>query len=268
MTHDSATAMLRIRDLEKSYKNHRVLNGIDLEIKAGQLVCLIGRSGCGKSTLLRCINGLETFDRGEIEIAGARLSKRGTHRRELKREERENLKISHQIRKSVGMVFQDFRLFPHWSLLENVAKAQMIVQGVSRSMAYDVAESFLGKVGLLAHKDKLPIRLSGGQQQRGAIARALALHPKVILYDEPTSALDPELVSEVLHVMKTLDQEGYTQIVVTHEMNFAKDASDIVVYLEEGQVVEAGTPDYFFSSPKDDRTKLFLRSILHPSGQA
>jgi len=259
LTMAEPSIVVRIADLQKSYKSHKVLNGVDLSIREGQLVCLIGRSGCGKSTLLRCLNGLETFDRGSVTIGEDTVIRESFTREES----RLNRVSAQKIRREVGMVFQDFRLFPHWTVLDNVARSLSIVKGTSSKEAYERAESYLGKVGLLAHKDKFPIQLSGGQQQRGAIARALALQPKVILYDEPTSALDPELVSEVLHVMKTLDQEGLTQIVVTHEMSFARDASDIVVYLEEGQVVEVGSPDEIFRSPKDDRTRLFLKSVLN-----
>jgi polar amino acid transport system ATP-binding protein len=254
----SAVSIVSIRGLKKSFGDHEVLKGIDLDIEAGQLICFIGRSGCGKSTLLRCLNGLEALDEGEISIAGHTLSRRSKSVPIDQKFERKALAL----RQHCGMVFQDFRLFPHMSLLENVVLAQSIVQKASRDESIAKAEGLLGKVGLIAHKDKMPSQLSGGQAQRGAIARALALSPAVMLYDEPTSALDPELVDEVLSVMKALDQEGMTQLTVTHEMRFARDAADYIVYMEEGSIVEIGAPDIMFSSPKDDRTRQFLRKFL------
>jgi polar amino acid transport system ATP-binding protein len=251
-------SIVSIRGLKKSFGDHEVLKGIDLDIEPGQLICLIGRSGCGKSTLLRCLNGLEVLDEGEIAVAGHTLSRRSKQDRLDERFERK----AQELRRSCGMVFQDFRLFPHMSLLENVVLAQAIVQRCSRDEAVAKSEALLGKVGLLAHKDKMPSQLSGGQSQRGAIARALALSPAVMLYDEPTSALDPELVDEVLAVMKALDQDGMTQVAVTHEMRFARDAADLVVYLEDGAIVEIGAPDVIFSSPNDERTRQFLRKFL------
>lgn len=251
-------SIVSIRGLKKSFGDHEVLKGIDLDIEAGQLICFIGRSGCGKSTLLRCLNGLEVLDEGEITISGHVLQRQSKQVKIDARFERK----AQELRRHCGMVFQDFRLFPHMSLLENVVLAQTIVQKVARDEAVAKAESLLGKVGLAAHKDKMPSQLSGGQSQRGAIARALALSPAVMLYDEPTSALDPELVDEVLAVMKALDQEGMTQLTVTHEMRFARDAADLIVYMEEGAIVEIGAPDVMFSSPKDDRTRQFLRKFL------
>ncbi len=251
-------SIVSIRGLKKSFADHEVLKGIDLDIEVGQLICFIGRSGCGKSTLLRCLNGLEVLDEGEISISGHTLSRRSKTEKIDQRFERK----AQALRQHCGMVFQDFRLFPHMSLLENVVLAQSIVQRISREEAVSKAETLLGKVGLAAHKQKMPAQLSGGQSQRGAIARALALNPAVMLYDEPTSALDPELVDEVLAVMKALDQEGMTQLTVTHEMRFARDAADLIVYMEEGSIVEIGAPDVIFSSPKDDRTRQFLRKFL------
>jgi len=251
-------SIVSIRGLKKSFDDHEVLKGIDLDIEPGQLICFIGRSGCGKSTLLRTLNGLEVLDEGEIKIAGHSLARKSKNEKIDERFE----KKAQALRQHCGMVFQDFRLFPHMSLLENVVLAQTVVQKMKRDEAVAKTEALLGKVGLLAHKDKMPLQLSGGQSQRGAIARALALSPAVMLYDEPTSALDPELVDEVLAVMKTLDQEGMTQLVVTHEMRFARDAADLIVYLEEGSIVEIGSPDQLFTSPKDDRTRQFLRKFL------
>lgn len=251
-------SIVTLRGLKKSFGTHEVLKGIDLDVEPGDLVCFIGRSGCGKSTLLRCLNGLEVLDEGSIEIAGHSLTRKS---KSEPLDERFHRKAQ-DLRQHCGMVFQDFRLFPHMNLLENVVLAQTVGRKIPRDEAVAKAEGLLGKVGLLAHKDKMPVQLSGGQSQRGAIARALALSPAVMLYDEPTSALDPELVDEVLAVMKALDQEGMTQLVVTHEMRFARDASDFVVYMEEGAIVEIAPPDVLFSSPKDDRTRQFLRKFL------
>lgn len=250
-------SIVSLRDLKKSFGDHAVLNGVDLDIESGELVCFIGRSGCGKSTLLRCINGLEILDHGSIEVAGNRLA------REKATESVHGFdRRAQALRKNCGMVFQDFRLFPHMSLIENVTRAQVIVQKRTYDEAHERAEQILGKVGLSAHREKMPSMLSGGQQQRGAIARALAMSPQVMLYDEPTSALDPELVDEVLSVMKTLDQEGMTQLVVTHEMRFAREASDLVAYMEDGLIVEIGPPEVVFTNPADDRTRQFLRKFL------
>lgn len=247
---DENLAVVHVRDLHKSFGSHEILKGIDLDIQAGELVCFIGRSGCGKSTFLRCLNGLEILDSGKICIAGECLDHNDFEKK------------AHILRKKCGMVFQDFRLFPHLNLQQNIQMALQTVQQLSKELVQEKTEIYLGKVGLLAHREKYPNQLSGGQQQRGAIARALALNPLVMLYDEPTSALDPELVDEVLHVMKSLDQEGMTQLVVTHEMRFARDASDWVVFMDEGQLVEIGRPDQIFSQPKDERTRQFLRKLL------
>lgn len=251
-------SIVSIKGLKKSFGEHIVIDGIDLEIKKGELVCFIGRSGCGKSTLLRLLNGLEVLDEGEIIIAERILSRQNpSHTLDRTFE-----KKAQALRRNCGMVFQDFRLFPHMTLLENVMKAQVIVKKVDYDEAVDKSEKLLGKVGLIAHKEKMPSQLSGGQCQRGAIARALALSPDVMLYDEPTSALDPELVDEVLQVMKALDHEGMTQLVVTHEMNFARDAADYIAYMEAGKIVEIDSPEVIFSNPKEDRTRQFLRKIL------
>ena len=250
--------VVSFQGLKKSFGKQNVLNGIDLDIKAGELVCFIGRSGCGKSTLLRCLNGLEVLDEGSITVAGHTLERKNATAPLDDKFERK----AQALRQNCGMVFQDFRLFPHKTLIENVMMAMTIVKKIPYDEAHSKAESILNKVGLVGHFEKLPSQLSGGQQQRGAIARALALQPLVMLYDEPTSALDPELVDEVLQVMKTLDAEGMTQLVVTHEMRFARDASDYVVYMEEGKIVEVAPPDILFSQPKDERTKQFLRKFL------
>ncbi len=250
--------IVSIENLRKSFGSHEVLRGISLEIQKGDLVCFIGRSGCGKSTLLRCINGLEILDEGSVTVVDQRLE----HKKGEKIDPTEFEKKAQALRKNCGMVFQDFRLFPHLSLLDNIVCAQTIVKDTPKDEAIEKARQLLSKVGLAAHERKLPSQLSGGQSQRGAIARALALNPLVMLYDEPTSALDPELVDEVLQTMKQLDQDGMTQIAVTHEMRFARDASDYIVYMEEGLIVESGHSDQIFSEPKDERTKQFLRKFL------
>lgn len=238
---------IKLEDIKKSFNEQPILSGINLQIPKGHLVCFIGRSGCGKSTLLRCLNGLETIDAGKIFIGNELLTP-------------QNAK---HIRHHVGMVFQQFQLFPHLTLLQNIALAPTVLKMFSKNESIHRAELQLDKVGLLSHKDKYPEQLSGGQQQRGSIARALVLGPKVMLYDEPTSALDPELVDEVLVVMKTLDrEEDLTQLVVTHEMRFAREASDTVVFLDQGQIVEMGPPEQIFTHPQDERTKQFLRKFL------
>ena len=250
--------MISVQNLRKWYNQTEVLKGVNLEIQPAKLTCLIGRSGCGKSTLLRCLNGLELMDQGRIQIGAHEFGKDS-------REDRFGQQIQntiHAIRGDVGMVFQNFCLFPHLTIMENAMKAPMVVKMISRDEAAARAEKLLIKVGLGKHLDHYPHELSGGQQQRAAIARALALQPKVILYDEPTSALDPELIDEVLHVMKTLDQEDLTQVVVTHEMRFAKEASDVVVYMEEGTIVEMGAPEVIFSNPSSEKTKNYLKKFL------
>ena len=245
--------IVRVADVKKSFGAITILKGVSFQIEEGDLVSIIGPSGCGKSTLLRCLNGLETMDSGTVEICGVAMNKgQGPKTPALD-------KAAHLLRKNVGMVFQSFNLFPHKTLFENVMLAPMVVKGTSKDEAAANAERLLKKVGLSERMDLYPINLSGGQQQRGAIARALAMAPKVMLYDEPTSALDPSLVDEVLDVMKELDQEGMTQIVVTHEMRFARDASDYIVYMEAGEIIEISDEDEIFENPKDPRTRQFLR---------
>ncbi len=250
--------IIEIRDLKKSFQGERVLNGIDLDVDAGRLTVLIGPSGCGKSTLLRCLNGLEIFDEGSISIAGlsVRRGSPGSGRTA------DHQRLNHELRGLVGMVFQAFNLFPHMTVLDNVARPPAIVQGVPVAEAREHARRLLEKVGLLDKAGLYPEQLSGGQQQRAAIARALAMKPRVLLYDEPTSALDPALVEEVLSVMKELDAEGITQVVVTHEMRFARDAAEKVVFLSDGKVVEEGDPGIMFSDPRDLRTRQFLKRFL------
>jgi polar amino acid transport system ATP-binding protein len=249
--------LIEIDALKKSFHGSPVLRGIDLDVPDAQLTVLIGPSGCGKSTLLRCLNGLESFDEGRIAFDGLTLERaRGApHSRHFDR-------TAQALRLRMGMVFQAFNLFPHMTALDNVARPPMIVQSVGRDEAYATARRLLEKVGLGAQLALYPVELSGGQQQRAAIARALAMRPKVLLYDEPTSALDPGLVDEVLQVMRELDGEGITQIVVTHEMRFAREAADRIVFLNEGVVVEEGPPEQVFTEPADARTRHFLRRFV------
>lgn len=250
-------AYISVKNLSKKHGNLEVLRNVNLEVTPGELTVLIGPSGCGKSTLLRCLNGLETLDSGEIIINGVVLEKNSTSTQSQKDFD----KKARAIRENVGMVFQSFNLFPHLTLLENITKAPIVVKKMDKKIAKEKAKELLAKVGLYSHADHYPCQLSGGQQQRAAIARALAMSPKAILYDEPTSALDPGLVHEVLQVMRTLDDEGMTQIVVTHEMRFAKDVADHIVHIQEGKIVEMGTPEQIFTSPVDERTRHFLRNF-------
>jgi polar amino acid transport system ATP-binding protein len=248
--------IVRVDDVRKSFDGHPILNGVSFAIEEGDLVSVIGPSGCGKSTLLRCLNGLEIIDAGSIEICGVRMQRNhGSGPQAL-------ADVAHELRRNVGMVFQAFNLFPHKTLMQNVMLAPMVVKGIRRDEAAANAERLLKKVGLAEQIDRFPINLSGGQQQRGAIARALAMAPKVMLYDEPTSALDPIVVDEVLDVMKELDREGMTQIIVTHEMRFARDASDYVVFMDKGEIIEISDEDEIFQNPKDPRTRQFLRRFL------
>jgi ABC-type polar amino acid transport system ATPase subunit len=218
------------------------------DIRRSEVLVIMGPSGSGKSTLLRCLNGLEERDSGSIVVDGIPLD--------------ENKKNRLEIRKEVGMVFQSFNLFPHLTVADNVNLAQMRVRKKNKDEAMAMTRDMLTKVGILNKIDAYPAQLSGGQQQRVAIARALAMMPKVMLFDEPTSALDPEMINEVLDVMKNLAREGMTMVVVTHEMGFAREVSDWVIFMDEGQIVETGTAEHFFTSPQEERTKLFLSQIL------
>jgi len=250
--------LIEVRGLKKSFHGTPVLRGIDLAVDSSRLTVLIGPSGCGKSTLLRCLNGLETFDDGRLLINGISLERNASRTSN----EKEFQRRTHQLRGIMGMVFQSFNLFPHMTTLENVELPPRVVRGVTHAEAREDALRLLEKVGLKDKTAHYPAQLSGGQQQRAAIARALAMKPKVLLYDEPTSALDPSLVDEVLQVMKELDDEGITQIVVTHEMRFARDVADNIVFLSEGLVIEEGDPETIFSSPSDPRTRQFLKHYL------
>ena len=251
-------AVVAVNNLHKSFHGTAVIKGVDLQVAPRELTVLIGPSGCGKSTFLRCLNGLEVFDQGKISIHDIHLE-RATAQAPLPAQFHEQVR---ELRKRVGMVFQSFNLFPHLTALENVMKAPMVVKGMAADDAKRKALALLGKVGLGAHTQHYPSQLSGGQQQRATIARALAMEPRVMLYDEPTSALDPGLVDEVLLVMKQLDDEGMTQIVVTHEMRFARDVADKVVFFEGGNIVESGSSEQMFSSPADERTRKFLKKFL------
>lgn len=248
-----ATPMVRIRGLRKSFGSHVVLKNIDFDVQPSQVVVVIGPSGSGKSTFLRCCNGLEQPEGGSVEICGRMLVQDG---RMLADQELDSL------REEVGMVFQGFNLFPHLSVLHNIALGPRKLRGLSRAEADAQARVLLEKVGLSHKADAMPASLSGGQKQRVAIARALAMKPKVMLFDEPTSALDPELVGEVLQVMKMLASEGMTMMVVTHEMDFARDVGDVVVVMDDGGIIEAGDPDMIFTNPSQDRTRSFLQAVL------
>jgi polar amino acid transport system ATP-binding protein len=254
-TEASGAPILAARDVVKSYGEGTVLNGISLDIAEGDLVSIIGPSGCGKSTLLRCLNFLEIPDSGSITVDGVTISRKDAS----EPWDRAAANRARTLRAQVGMVFQSFNLFPHRTLLDNVMLAPMVVKGEARKTVQDRAEELLRKVHLAEFAHRYPAQLSGGQQQRAAIARALAMAPKVMLYDEPTSSLDPALVDEVLQVMRDLDAEGMTQIVVTHEMRFARDASDYIIFMDAGEIVEISDEDEIFDNPKDPRTRQFLR---------
>jgi len=249
-------AAVTVRNVRKSFGDLEVVHGIDLNIEDGSFVVLLGPSGCGKSTLLRCINGLEALDEGSVQVYATCLQSPHAIG------EKQFSKRAQSVRQQVGMVFQSFNLFPHLTVLENIMKAPQVVRGVECAAAEKTGREVLYKVGLADKADHYPNQLSGGQQQRAAIARALAMNPKVMLYDEPTSALDPTLVNEVLRVMKQLDQDGMTQIVVTHEMRFARDVADRIVFIEEGRIVEMGPPSQIFGNPQNERTRAFLGNFL------
>jgi polar amino acid transport system ATP-binding protein len=243
-------AMIELRDVHKSFGQHEVLKGITASVAKSEVVCIIGPSGSGKSTILRCINGLESYESGDVLVEGARV-------------EREAASIV-GIRTMVSMVFQRFNLFPHRTALENVIEGPIYVKHEPRSEAIARGHELLAKVGLAEKADAFPGKLSGGQQQRVAIARALAMQPKAILFDEPTSALDPELVGEVLSVMRKLAEDGMTMLVVTHEMGFARDVADRVLFIDGGVIVEQGPAKSLLSQPQHPRTQDFLRRVLHP----
>ena len=254
----AGTPMVRCIGVHKRYGRLAVLGGVNLEVGRGEVVVLIGPSGSGKTTLLRCINHLETLDGGRIEVDGELIGYRETNGRLREDSEREVARK----RAAIGMVFQRFNLFPHLTALGNVIEAPIHVRKLARAEAEELGRTLLAKVGLADKLDVHPARLSGGQQQRIAIARALAMEPKLMLFDEPTSALDPETIGEVLTVMKRLADEGMTMVVVTHEMGFAREVADRVVFMDEGLIVEEGRPDAILQSPQQERTKAFLNRVL------
>lgn len=239
--------MIEIKNLHKSFGHVEVLKGVDVSIEEKEVVVIIGPSGSGKSTLLRCMNYLEEPTSGDITVDNMKLDKHAD---------------INKIRENIGMVFQRFNLFPHITVLENIVLAPTKVLKISRDEAISTAMDLLQRVGLKEKANSYPSQLSGGQQQRVAIARALAMKPKVMLFDEPTSALDPEMVTEVLDVMKSLANQGMTMVVVTHEMGFAREVGDRVLFVDEGRIIEEGTPKEIFENPKQERTKLFLSKIL------
>jgi polar amino acid transport system ATP-binding protein len=241
--------MIALRDVHKAFGEVEVLRGVSMTVGRGEVVCLIGSSGSGKSTLLRCINGLESHDRGNVEVEGRKVDPRSPSIREIRAE--------------VAMVFQRFNLFPHRTALENVMEGPLYVKKEPRSLVEERARRLLASVGLSDKELAHPSQLSGGQQQRVAIARALAMEPKAILFDEPTSALDPELVGEVLAVMRRLADEGMTMLIVTHEMGFAREVADRALFLDRGAILEEGPAGEVLTSPREERTRDFLRRVTH-----
>lgn len=249
MCNEENNTILKVRGLKKSFGKNQVLNGVDLDIKKGEVIAIIGPSGCGKSTFIRCLNFLEQPDEGEVILNGQDLM-------QLKKKERL------EALKPVGMVFQQFNLFPHKTVIDNITMAPILVQKLSKAEAEEKGLKYLKTVHLEEKKNSYSANLSGGQQQRVSIARTLCMEPELILFDEPTSALDPEMVGEVLEVMKDLAKQGQTMIVVTHEMGFAREVADRVVFINEGVIQENTTPDEFFDNPKNTRLKEFLSKML------
>ncbi|MFJ8234859.1 amino acid ABC transporter ATP-binding protein [Ureibacillus sp. NPDC094379] len=241
--------MIKFQNVQKHYGDFHVLKDINLEIKKGEVVVIIGPSGSGKSTLLRCMNRLETISSGVLEVNGVIVNDKKTD--------------INKFRKNVGMVFQHFNLYPHKTVLENIMLAPVKVLNKSKEEAEKTALYYLEKVGIPDKADSYPSQLSGGQQQRVAIARGLAMNPEILLFDEPTSALDPEMIGEVLDVMKTLAREGMTMVVVTHEMGFAREVADRVIFIDKGQILEDANPTEFFNEPKEERARVFLSRIFN-----
>ncbi|KZE82543.1 polar amino acid ABC transporter ATP-binding protein [Paenibacillus elgii] len=241
--------MIQFRDVNKHYGHFHVLKNINLTIEAGEVVVVIGPSGSGKSTLLRCINRLETISGGELTVDQIKVHDKKTD--------------INSLRRNIGMVFQHFNLYPHRTVLENITLAPMKVLGLPRQEAEETALIYLNKVGIPEKAKSYPSQLSGGQQQRVAIARGLAMKPKIMLFDEPTSALDPEMIGEVLDVMRDLAQEGMTMVVVTHEMGFAREVADRIVFMDQGQILETTPPAEFFESPREERARTFLSRVLN-----
>ena len=240
--------IIEVRGLHKKFKRIDALKGVDIDIEKGKVMVLIGPSGSGKSTLLRCMNLLEKPSAGDVIFEGRKINEKGVNINEVRRE--------------MGMVFQSFNLFPHLRVIENISLAPIKVRGLSRDEAHESARALLKKVGIPEKANDYPAQLSGGQQQRVAIARALAMKPKVLLFDEPTSALDPEMIGEVLDVMKTLAFDGMTMAIVTHEMGFAREVGDMVTFMDEGLIVEQAEPEKIFTAPENSRTKTFLSKVL------
>ena len=243
-----ASTMIDVRNVDKWFGSLHVLKDVSMHIDRGEVVVVIGPSGSGKSTLLRCVNRLEPVQKGEVVVDGTSLGK-------------DKIDVN-KLRAEIGVVFQSFNLFPHLTVMENLVLAPMHVRGMDRASAEERGRKLLKKVGIEEKADMRPTQLSGGQQQRVAIARALAMEPKIMLFDEPTSALDPEMINEVLEVMKALAREGMTMMVVSHEMGFAREVADRVIFMADGEIVEEGTPEHFFTQPTQDRTKRFLSKIL------
>ncbi|ALC81797.1 MULTISPECIES: amino acid ABC transporter ATP-binding protein [Bacillus] len=241
--------MISFENVNKHYGDFHVLKDINLQIKKGEVVVIIGPSGSGKSTMLRCINRLETVNEGKLKVNETVINDKKTD--------------INKVRRNIGMVFQHFHLYPHKTVIENIMLAPVKVLGVSKSEARKTAEYYLEKVGIPDKANSYPSQLSGGQQQRVAIARGLAMKPEVMLFDEPTSALDPEMIGEVLDVMKALAKEGMTMVVVTHEMGFAREVADRIVFIDEGRILEEATPAEFYANPKEERARLFLSRILN-----
>ncbi|EPY10893.1 MULTISPECIES: amino acid ABC transporter ATP-binding protein [Paenibacillus] len=241
--------MIHFHQINKHYGSFHVLKDINLSIKQGEVVVVIGPSGSGKSTMVRCINRLETITDGELIVDGIRVNDKSTD--------------INRLRRNIGMVFQHFNLYPHKTVLQNITLAPIKVAGMSKQEAEEAARLYLDKVGIADKANSYPSQLSGGQQQRVAIARGLAMKPKIMLFDEPTSALDPETIGEVLDVMRTLAKEGMTMVVVTHEMGFAKEVADRIVFMDQGRIVEEAEPVSFFTKPREERAQLFLSRILN-----
>ncbi|GGW69118.1 MULTISPECIES: amino acid ABC transporter ATP-binding protein [Halomonadaceae] len=247
----TSSPIVQMQKLNKHFGSLHVLKNIDLEIVPGEVVVVIGASGSGKSTLIRCINGLEEFQSGSLDVDGNTLLPDGKSSKALQ-----------TIRTEVGMVFQQFNLFPHLSVIDNITLAPMKVRGWSRKDAEETAQRLLERVGIADQAQKYPSQLSGGQQQRVALARALAMEPRLMLFDEPTSALDPEMIGEVLDAMRELAKEGMTMVIVTHEMGFAREVADRVIFIHKGEITEQGSPEQLFDAPRHERTQSFLARVL------
>jgi ABC-type polar amino acid transport system ATPase subunit len=260
--HERSESVIEVTDIVKRYGSNTVLNHATFQIEEGQLTTILGPSGCGKSTMLRCMNRLERFDRGRLSIGGVEVV--GTEEKQLSAAE--DKELTRRLRALVGIVFQNFNLFPHLTALGNAIEAPMTVKGLSRKEAEEVARHYMNKVGLSDKEEHYPAQLSGGQQQRVAIARAMAMEPDVILFDEPTSALDPQLIKEVGRMLRALDDLGKTLVVVSHDMNFARSISDQVIYFEGGHAVEAGTAQQVFGNPQQPETRAFMQSFQEDEG--